>query len=55
MGKCHGIAEVLDGACFGVDSVIRSSENPPARKDFFFCEELDNGVHLMWMVPALHE
>lgn len=36
MGKCRGIAEALDGACFGVDSVTRSSENPPARKDIFF-------------------
>lgn len=53
MGKCRGIAEALEGACFGVDSVTRSSENPPARKDFFFCEELDSGVQLRWMVTSL--
>lgn len=41
MCKCHGLAELLNKACFGVHSLTGSSENPancftPARKVFFF-------------------
>lgn len=54
MCKCHGIAKALDEACFGVNSVTRNSENPPARKDVFPVRNWVTGTadvagHQLWV------